>query len=143
MSRFRKLTHAIWHCQYHIVWVPKYRYRVLNGKIGDEVRKNVIIQCERLGCSIVELNIQNDHCHLFQELRPYTTFLALVVSQIRIMACGVDLQRHRLRQLLLRVHQYRQQLDMKMCSFCFLSYPFVSIRYILSFNIGFTLDSSL
>jgi len=27
MSRFEKLTHVIWHCQYHIVWVPKYRYR--------------------------------------------------------------------------------------------------------------------
>jgi len=26
MSRFRKLTHAIWHCQYHILLVPKYHY---------------------------------------------------------------------------------------------------------------------
>jgi REP element-mobilizing transposase RayT len=24
MSRFQKLSHVIWHCQYHIVWVPKY-----------------------------------------------------------------------------------------------------------------------
>ena len=36
MSRFRKLTHTLWHCQYHIVWVPKYRYRVLTGPIGEE-----------------------------------------------------------------------------------------------------------
>lgn len=35
MSRFRKLTHSIWHCQYHIVWVPKYRHRILTGKIGN------------------------------------------------------------------------------------------------------------
>ena len=34
MSRFRKLSHSIWHCQYHIVWVPKYRFRVLEGKVG-------------------------------------------------------------------------------------------------------------
>ena len=34
MSRFKKLSHVIWHCQYHIVWVPKYRYRVLSGEIG-------------------------------------------------------------------------------------------------------------
>jgi hypothetical protein len=39
MSRFQKLSHVIWHCQYHIVWVPKYRYKVLKGKIGEEVRK--------------------------------------------------------------------------------------------------------
>jgi len=37
MSRFKKLSHTIWHCEYHIVWVPKYRYRVLPGKIKEEV----------------------------------------------------------------------------------------------------------
>jgi hypothetical protein len=38
MSRFEKLTHVLWHCQYHIVWVPKYRYRVLKGEIAQEVQ---------------------------------------------------------------------------------------------------------
>ncbi len=61
MSRFEKLSHVIWHCQYHIVWVPKYCYKVLQGRIKEEVRKTVIIQAECLGCNIVELNIQNDH----------------------------------------------------------------------------------
>ena len=28
MSRFKKLSHVIWFCQYHIVFVPKYRYRI-------------------------------------------------------------------------------------------------------------------
>ncbi|WP_293675487.1 transposase, partial [Thiolapillus sp.] len=32
-----KLTHVLWHCQYHIVWVPKYRYRVLTGDVAREV----------------------------------------------------------------------------------------------------------
>ena len=37
MSRFRKLSHTLWHCQYHIVWVPKYRHRILTGNVGHEV----------------------------------------------------------------------------------------------------------
>ena len=41
MSRFRKLSHVVWHCQYHIVWVPKYRYRVLKDRVGFEVSKTV------------------------------------------------------------------------------------------------------
>ncbi len=53
MSRFEKLSHVIWHCQYHIVWVPKYRYRVLQDRIKEEVRKTIIIQSERLGCNAV------------------------------------------------------------------------------------------
>ena len=48
MSRFGKLSHVLWCCKYHIVWVPKYRFKVLDGKIGEEVRRNIIIQAERL-----------------------------------------------------------------------------------------------
>jgi len=50
--------------------VPKYRYKVLNGKVGEEVRKNIIIQSERLSCEIVELNVQNDHVHLLIKVPP-------------------------------------------------------------------------
>jgi len=78
MSRFEKLSHVIWHCQYHIVWVPKYRYKVLQGRIKEEVRKTVIIQAERLGCNIVELNIQNDHVHLLIKVPPKVSISALM-----------------------------------------------------------------
>ena len=43
MSRFRKLSQTIWHCQYHIVWVPKYRYRVLKGAIGRRLK--IVFMC--------------------------------------------------------------------------------------------------
>ena len=78
MSRFQKLSHVIWHCQYHIVWVPKYRYKVLKGKIGEEVRKTIIVQSERLGCEIVELNVQVDHVHLLIEVPPKVSISALM-----------------------------------------------------------------
>lgn len=45
MSRFRKLSHAIWYCQYHMVWVPKYRYRVLMGPVGKEVLTCIQMLC--------------------------------------------------------------------------------------------------
>jgi len=37
MSRFQKLSHVLWHCQYHIVWTPKYRFRVLKDQVSREV----------------------------------------------------------------------------------------------------------
>ena len=64
MSHSRKLSHAIWHCQYHIVWVPKYRYRILTGLVGQEVERCIRAFSERLGAEIVELNVQEDHIHL-------------------------------------------------------------------------------
>ena len=70
MSRFRKLSHTLWHCQYHIVWVPKYRLRILDGKIGVEVENCVRAFTEQQSCEIIELNIQIDHVHLLVMIPP-------------------------------------------------------------------------
>ena len=78
MSRFEKLTHVIWHCQYHIVWVPKYRFRVLKGAIGREVHNCVQVYCSRLGCTVVELNVQLDHVHLLVKVPPKVSISQLM-----------------------------------------------------------------
>lgn len=78
MSRFEKLTHVLWHCQYHIVWVPKYRYRVLKGAIGDEVRNSIEVFCSQLRCRVVELNVQSDHVHLLVRVPPKVSISTLM-----------------------------------------------------------------
>ncbi len=78
MSRFRKLPHVAWHCQYHIVWVPKYRYRVLKDRVGFEISKTIRIFAERLGCEVVELNVQEDHVHLLVMVPPKVAMSQLV-----------------------------------------------------------------
>jgi len=70
MSRFLKLSQTIWHCQYHIVWVPKYRYKILTGKLGQEVERCIRIFSEQQSCSIIELNVQEDHVHLLVMVPP-------------------------------------------------------------------------
>jgi len=70
MSRFRKLSQTIWHCQYHIVWVPKYRYRLLKGNISEEVQTCIKIFSEQQGCEVLELNVQVDHVHMLAMVPP-------------------------------------------------------------------------
>jgi putative transposase len=70
MSRFRKLTHAIWHCQYHIAWVPKSRYRVLTGPVREEACNCIQVFCIQAHCEVVELNVQPDHVHLITMVPP-------------------------------------------------------------------------
>ena len=70
MSRFRKLSHTIWHCQYHIVWVPKYRYKILTGSVGEEIRNCVRGFAEQMKTEVVELNVQPDHVHLLAMVPP-------------------------------------------------------------------------
>ena len=70
VSRFRKLSHVLWHCQYHLVWVPKYRYRVLQDDTGHEVIKCLHLFSSYKGCEIIELNVQSDHIHMIVFVPP-------------------------------------------------------------------------
>ena len=53
-----------------IVFVPKYRYRVLKGDIGKFVYESIYAHMERSGCEVVELNVQPDHVHLLVKVQP-------------------------------------------------------------------------
>ena len=37
MKQLQSLSHTVWECKYHIVWIPKYRKKVLYGKIREEL----------------------------------------------------------------------------------------------------------
>jgi putative transposase len=50
------------------VWVPKYRYRVLPGKITEEVDLCEREQTRQMNCEVQELNVQADHVHLIVQI---------------------------------------------------------------------------
>ena len=70
MSRFKRLSHVIWCCKYHIVWVPKYRFRILKGPVVEKFYKTIHVYCGRIDCEVIELNIQEDHVHLLVSMPP-------------------------------------------------------------------------
>jgi len=70
MSKYKKLTHAVYYCVYHLVWVPKYRYRVLDGAIKEMLEKDIRGLSEWLGCEVKELSIQMDHVHAIVSIVP-------------------------------------------------------------------------
>ena len=70
MSQFQKLSHVIWRCQYHIVWVPKYRYRVLSGEVKNTLEWEIRSINEWLGCEVKELNVREDHIHIVAVIPP-------------------------------------------------------------------------
>jgi putative transposase len=62
MSRFSKLSHTIYECKYHIVFCPKYRYRILQGDIAEYCKSQIYFLCSQKDkIEILELNIQLDH----------------------------------------------------------------------------------
>lgn len=69
-GRYRKLTHTVYLCNYHIVWVPKYRYRVLRGPIKEAVEQDTRALCEWKEVEVIELSVQPDHIHLVCSIPP-------------------------------------------------------------------------
>ena len=64
MSKYKKQSHVVYKCDYHIVWVPKYRFRIMTGEIGKLMDRDIRMYSEWLGCEITELNVQVDHVHV-------------------------------------------------------------------------------
>ena len=55
---------------YHLVWIPKYRKRILKGALAERLRV-LFLQCAEVnGWQIQELNIQPDHVHMLVQLKP-------------------------------------------------------------------------
>lgn len=78
MSRFKKQSHVLYRCTYHIVWTPKYRYRVLEGLVKDLLTKDIPMLLEWKFCELVEMNIQKDHIHLIVSVPPKLSISTLM-----------------------------------------------------------------
>jgi len=64
------LAHTKWKCQYHIVFIPKYRRKVLYGKIKVDVREILIRLCKYKNVEIIEGAVCADHVHLCVSIPP-------------------------------------------------------------------------
>lgn len=62
----------------HLVWIPKYRKRVLKGAVADRI-KELLYECADLQrWKIEELNIQLDHVHMMIRMRPEVSVSKMV-----------------------------------------------------------------
>ena len=78
MSKYKKLSHVVYKCDYHIVWVPKYRLRILKGSIKELVEQDIRMLCEWRSCEVEELNVQEDHIHLLVSVPPKVSISKLM-----------------------------------------------------------------
>lgn len=70
MTKYRKLSHVVFKCDYHIVWVPKFRFRILKSAIKELVAHDIMMLYEWKGCIVEQLNVQEDHVHLLVSVPP-------------------------------------------------------------------------
>jgi putative transposase len=79
----RRQAHCAYRCQYHIVWIPRYRYKVL----FEGVKQYLLLKMDEVRkyypeIEYVERNIQPDHIHIIVSFPPRYS-IAKVVQLIK------------------------------------------------------------
>ena len=63
-------AHTTYHNRYHIVWITKYRYKVLTPEMRYRIRDITRQVCAQLGVTIIKGVLSNNHVHMFVEIPP-------------------------------------------------------------------------
>ena len=64
------LSHTVWECKYHVVWVPKRRRKVIYGRLRQEIVRILRRLCEYKEIEIIEGKACLDHIHLCLSIPP-------------------------------------------------------------------------
>ena len=64
MAEYRPSAHASFDLKYHVVWITKYRYKVLTGRVAERTRDLIRQICESRDVAIVRGAVSPDHIHM-------------------------------------------------------------------------------
>lgn len=70
MNNYRKSSHATYRCEYHFVWTPEYRYKVLMDDIKPKLQEILSNLCDWMEIELLEGAIMSDHVHLYLSVPP-------------------------------------------------------------------------
>ena len=82
MQNYRKTSHSTYDLKYHIVWITKYRKKVLTGEVAKKVRELIREICKANDIEIIKGHVSKDHVHLFLSIPPYLS-ISTVVQAIK------------------------------------------------------------
>ena len=69
-NQHNSLAHTRWMCKYHIVFIPKYRRKVIYNQIRKDISKNISTLCKYKGVQIIEGHMMPEHVHLVLSIPP-------------------------------------------------------------------------
>ena len=70
MDETQSLAHTTWECKYHIVWIPKYRRKVLYGQLRRHLGSLLRELAREKECAVEEGHLLADHVHMLLSVPP-------------------------------------------------------------------------
>ena len=69
-NQTNSLAHTKWMCKYHIVFIPKYRRKVIYNQYRADLQEIIRTLCKYKGVEILEGHMMPDHVHLLLSIPP-------------------------------------------------------------------------
>ena len=70
MEAYKRGSHTVWDCKYHLIWVTKYRYAVLGGDVGNRCRELLRETAQAHEMVVHAGSINRDHVHVLVSIPP-------------------------------------------------------------------------
>ena len=89
----RSLSHTVWECEYHVVWVPKKRRKIIYGKLQREIGSILRRLCAYKGVELVEGKACLDHMHMCLAIPPKYS-VATIVGYLKGKSAMIVFERY-------------------------------------------------
>ena len=70
MTHYRSLNHTKWTCQYHVVFIPKYRKKVIYGELRRDLGEVLRRLAQQRESEVEEEHLMVDHVHIMLSIPP-------------------------------------------------------------------------
>jgi len=70
MDNLKSLSHTVWDCKYHVVWIPKFRRKVIFGQLRKYLGEVIRELAMQKGSRVEEGHLMSDHIHILISIPP-------------------------------------------------------------------------
>ena len=78
MQHYRKTSHTVYDIKYHLVWITKYRKKILKGELAKRVRELIREVCKANEVEIIKGRVSVGHVHMFVSVPPHISVSKLM-----------------------------------------------------------------
>lgn len=79
-KNYKSSNHLVYSCQYHVIFCPKYRRKVLTDGIDERLKKLIMEKQEEYGYEVLDMEVMPDHVHLLLDVDPKIGIYSVVTK---------------------------------------------------------------
>lgn len=79
-KKYKSSNHLVYSCQYHVIFCPKYRRKVLTDGIDERLKELIMEKQEEYGYEVLDMEVMPDHVHLLLDVDPKVGIYSVITK---------------------------------------------------------------